>query len=524
MSVPYDLGHFTHLNSDDSDRNVSQWNKELLRVGGFLARAVYELKLNSIGKLWSGVMSGTPVEDEAAEATRARLQSHCLHVLLFFTFHPTTPSIVVSKQFRAAFFSAGVTANYPFPIISTLGVRSAQDVRVFNPTVTGFLKNTPMLPPEVVQEAKVMLAALRERGLCSDVTFQDVLEELKGRNLDEQEAVALLKWLVGPAVDLTQVDRPELRTAVLGAAVICVKDVGNGDKANQEKVIPLAAIRTYVNPRSSVIPLGSPLPSHTIPFSISKYLGAADFKGLFGWTELTVLDWIKYLVEPTPRKKTGVDITLDPIFAERVIGVLARVWPSMNSSHRTEACQKLGAVPCIPTDAGLKQPGEAYFAIAHLFPDLPIIVMPEGTSIKGDVEKVLVALGVRKHVDLQIVISRCVLGSFALFGPLLLNQTSCGYSMLHSGDWSAADLIKYFVSIRGTLTTKEIERLKEAATFMPEGENGGGEAQGGSASKRHMAKDLYEPVGTLRDLGLPVVLWGQQAKWRSHSEEGKEQV
>lgn len=353
-------------------------------------------------------MNGTSTEDEAAKATRAWLQSRCLHVLLFFTFHPTTPSIVVSEQFRAAFFAAGSTANHPFPIISTLGVRSAQNVRVFNSAFTGFLKNTPMLPPEVAREGKLMLAALRERGLCPDVTFQDVLDELKARILDEQEAVALLKWRVGLDADLTRAHGRELRQAFLGAAVFCIKEEANGDKASQDKVIPLAAIRTYVNPRSSVIPLDSPLPSHTIPFSISKQLGTADLKGLFGWTELSVLDWIGYLVDPNTRKETGVDIALDPIFAERVIGVLARAWPSLNPSQQKEVCQKLSDVPCIPTRAGLKLPGEAYFSNAHVFPDLPIIVMPKGTSIKGPVEKVLVALGVRRHVDLQIVFSRYV--------------------------------------------------------------------------------------------------------------------
>ncbi|KAF8604785.1 hypothetical protein BDV93DRAFT_440059, partial [Ceratobasidium sp. AG-I] len=481
------------------DRNVSQWNKELLYVGGFLARAVYELELSSISELWSGAMNGTSTEDEAAKATRAWLQSRCLHVLLFFTFHPTTPSSVVSEQFRAAFFAAGAAPNHPFPIISTLGVRSARDVRVFNSAFTGFLKNTPMLPPEVAREGRLMMAALRERGLCSDVTFQDVLDELKARVLDEQEAVALLKWRVGLDADLTRAHGRELRQAFLGAAVFCIKEEASGAKASQEKVIPLASIRTYVNPKSSVIPLDSPLPSHTIPFTVSKQLGNADFKGLFGWTELSVLDWIEYLVDPDTRKETGVDISLDPVLAERVIGILARAWPSLSPPQQKGVCLKLHDIPCIPTRAGLKLPGEAYFANANVFPDLPIIVMPKGTIIKGPIEKVLVALGVRRHVELQIVFSR----------------------MIHTGDWSAADLIKYLVAVRDTLTATEIERLKQTAAFMREEATATGDTKGDSPPKRHMAKDLYEPVGTLRDLGLPIILWGEQARWRSNSEEAK---
>jgi len=265
-------GGFACLIVSNSDRNVSQWNKELLYVGGFLARAVYELELNGISELWSGALSGSSTEDEAAKTTQAWLQGRCLHVLLFFTFHQTTPSTVVSEHFRSAFFAAGGTSNHVFPIISTLGVRSARDVRVYNSAFTGFLKNTPMLPPEVAREGKLMLAALRERGLCLDVTFQDVLDELKARILDEQEALALLKWRVGLDAELTRAHGRELREAFLGAAVFCIKEEGKDGKTNLDKVIPLAAIRTYVNPKNSVIPLDSPLPEHTLPFSISKQL------------------------------------------------------------------------------------------------------------------------------------------------------------------------------------------------------------------------------------------------------------
>ncbi|CAE6464621.1 unnamed protein product [Rhizoctonia solani] len=448
------------------DRNVSIWNKELLYIGGLLARAVYEIELSNIGELWTGAMGSTTADkdDEGDKTLRTWLQSRCLHVLQFFTFHPTTPSSIVAEQFRSAFFTSGAMANHSFPIISTLGVRSAKDVRVYNAAFTGFLKNTPMLPPEVAREGRLMLAALRERGMCTDVTFQDVLDELKARILDEQEAVALLKWRMGLDSELTKTHARELREVFLGAAIFCLKEEGK-----QDKVVPLASIRTFINPRTSVIPLDSPLPDHTLPFAISKQLGNADFRGLFGWTELAVPDWITYLVNPTTRKETGVDITLDAVFAERVLGVIARAWPSMNAAQQQDVCTKLSDVPCIPTRAGLKIPAEAYFSNAHVFPDLPIIVMPKGTAVKGTLEKVLVSLGVRKHVDLQIVFSR----------------------MIHTGDWSTADLIKYLVAVRDTLSSLEIDRLKQTSAFMREGEDGNGKPT------RYLARDLYEPVETL---------------------------
>ncbi|KAF8752076.1 hypothetical protein RHS01_07718 [Rhizoctonia solani] len=389
------------------DRNVSIWNKELLYVGGLLARAVYEIELSNIAELWTGAMSSSTSDkdDEGDKTLRTWLQSRCLHVLQFFTFHPTTPSSVVAEHFRSAFFTSGAMANHIFPIISTLG-------------------NTPMLPPEIAREGRLMLASLRERGMCTDVTFQDVLDELKARILDEQEAVALLKWRMGLDAELTRTHARELREVFLGAAVFCIKEEGK-----QDKVVPLASIRTFINPRTSVIPLDSPLPEHTLPFVISKQLGNADFKGLFGWTELGVPDWITYLVNPTARKETGVDITVDAVFAERVLGVIARAWPSINATQQQDICTKLSDVPCVPTRAGLKIPSEAYFSNAHVFPDLPIVVMPKGRLSR-------------------IVFSR----------------------MIHTGDWSTADLIKYLVAVRDTLSSLETDRLKQTSAFMREGE------------------------------------------------------
>ena len=482
------------------DRNVSQWNKELLYVGGLLARAIYEIELGNIGELWSGALTGSGTDDETAKTTKEWLQSRCLHVLKFFTFHPTTPSSVVAEHFRAAFFASGAASSHPFPIISTLGVRSARDVRVYNAAFTGFLKNTPMLPPEVARDGKLMLAALRERGLCMDVTFQDVVDELKARILDEQEAVALLKWRMGLDAELTRTHGRELRETFLGAAVFCIKEE-KSDKTTVDRVIPLSAIQTFINPRNTLIPLDSPLPNHTLPFAISKQLGNADLKGLFGWTELSVPDWITNLIDPATHKETGVNITLDAVFAERVLNVIARAWPSMNAVQQQYICTKLHDVQCIPTRAGLKIPGEAYFSNAHVFPDLPIIVMPKGTAVKGAVEKVLVALGVRRHVELQIVFSR----------------------MIHTGDWTAADLIKYLVAVRDTLSALEMDRLKQTAAFMCEGETGKAEGDGTSkvAPKRYMARHLYEPTDTLRNLGLPILSWSEQVKWRSNSEEAK---
>jgi hypothetical protein len=89
------------------------------------------------------------------------------------------------------------------------------------------------------------------------------------------------------------------------------------------------------------------------------------------------------------------------------------------------------------------------------------------------------------------------------------------FSMIHTGDWSTADLIKYLVAVRDTLSSLEIDRLKQTSAFMREGEDENGKPT------RYLARDLYEPVDTLRDLGLPILFWSPTVKWRAGSDEGK---
>lgn len=61
----------------------------------------------------------------------------------------------------------------------------------------------------------------------------------------------------------------------------------------------------------------------------------------------------------------------------------------------------------------------------------------------------LLALGVRKHVELQLVFTR------------LLGQ---------DGGWSHVDVVRYLVSVKESLAPNELERLKKTAWILKEGE------------------------------------------------------
>lgn len=89
--------------------------------------------------------------------------------------------------------------------------------------------------------------------------------------------------------------------------------------------------------------------------------------------------------------------------------------------------------------------------------------------------------------------------------------------MIKTGDWTIAELVKYLVAVQSTLTPTETDRLRATAAFTKE------EAENTTDIKkaRYKASDLYEPSDAFRQLGLPIIAWGQHPKWRTNSEEGE---
>ena len=94
--------------------------------------------------------------------------------------------------------------------------------------------------------------------------------------------------------------------------------------------------------------------------------------------------------------------------------------------------------------------------------------------------------------------------------------------MIKTGDWTIVDLVKYLVSIQSTLTPQELERLRHTSAFLKEGADKEPPLPStGRKVQRHKAMDLYEPVDTFRELGLPLIDWGVDNRWKPSSDEGE---
>ena len=474
-------------------------------MGGFLARSVYEFELDAIKKLWDSAAAAKGPGGLPDEEVQTRLRGRALHALKFFTFYRSTPSPVVSNLMKAAFF--GCASIHPFMIISSEGVRSASQVFIHNPEFSGFLKRLPVISDDLIDGAKTMIAALRSRGMIRNITFVDILDELCFRPLSETEMVACLKWWIGVARQRSNRTILQERSQLLDALVLSIT-------GPPEKSMKMCNARTFLNSRAggAIIPT-NPLPSTVLPTSITGPFDPDVLVSVFPWKEFSIIDWLRYVTDPKMAAANAeFDISHSIPWAERVFSVIARAWSSLGKSTREDVTQILSPKSCIPTSTGLKKPDQAYFPNVNMFRDLPIVTLPS----EGALEEVLQSLGVRKHVELQIIFDRYDLSLFEL------DSLNFVVRMIETGDWTTFTFVKYLVSIRSTLTVQEIRRLKEIPAFFVEGA-GKEESTAWTTPKvrRFRAKDLYEPTDFFRDLGLPIIDWGANNQWRWSSDEGK---
>ncbi|KAG8215924.1 hypothetical protein J3R82DRAFT_7898 [Butyriboletus roseoflavus] len=470
------------------DRNVAVWNKELLYVGGFLARTAYELELSNIQNLWEGAAKSNGSPDfRPPEELEGWLLQRFIHVLKFFTFHHSTPSSEVSRLLETSFYGCSTLS---LRLLSSTGIREAPDIKEFDPVFSKFLKHLPVLPQTVIQEGAHTIKALQAQGMLSPITFVDVLQELRKHPLSEEELVACLKWWTSLKQDSTDVNMAQIRVQLLSAAVLSSAD---------GRVLPLSSVQYFINTKTlgTHIPFDGPLPVTLMPLNVTKHFTPLELTN-FNWAEFTIINWLQHVSQPNVMSANpDHDFTKSIDWAERVLTILSRVWSSLSNEMHTSAKKVFAGKKCIPTSCGLTSPELSYFPNTNmiLFGDLPLVQFPSGLVIKGQMERLLSFIGVRKHVDLQLVFDR----------------------MVKTGDWSISDLVGYLVQVRDTLTTEEFAKLASTAAFPMEG----APPAAGKKKPRYCARELYEPTNTFRQLQLPILDWGEKSRWRNNSEEAK---
>ncbi|KAI9486689.1 MAG: hypothetical protein EXX96DRAFT_496731 [Benjaminiella poitrasii] len=503
---------------DFTDRYISIWNKELLAVGGLLARLVYNDEMDQISRLYRELVGYTSEVDksknEAQESAKIILEKRAAHALHAFTFQHSTPSSVVGKVHEERFFSA---CKVPLDVMTSHGIQPITATRTvpdktslvghaITELLDKFIKTVPTITPIVYQECKESLAKLTKLNLLYPLGMDDVLKELNLRSLKEDEMVACMKWWIEcnrgntsiPESTRTSID-DLVRTRFLEAAIM--------DRGNDQELLQLSQTKWWLNPK--IIPLDIAIPEDTMPFSISKNFSNNDLALYFGnMNELGIVHWVQFIVDKKPELETS------SAFAERVLTIISKQYTHISTKSQGDIITLLKNKKCIPTKLEMKEAHESYFPSVNLFNDLPIYVFNQPRNVS---ESLLTALGVRKHVELQMVFDR----------------------LISDGSWSHVELIKYLTSVQSTLSETEVRRLRGTPIFTKEGEEPRSkdievpttklgddgkpimEKKTKKIYKRYKASDLFAPTDICIDLKLSIIYWPNNTRWRPNSDEAK---
>jgi hypothetical protein len=373
-----------------------EWNQELLYGGGFLARLVYEQEIRKVQEAWPTVNVATV--DARASASREK----ALYAMRYFTFQPSTPDAKVARILQEAFFDCfDHSSNVHFPILTNSGIRNTKDVREIHADFASFMKTVPTQLPTSPGDPPNLVDTLPEKYGVRTYTCSDVVKELQGRILQEDEMIGCLRWWVGFISSLEIDEERETTLTFLSS----LTDNAKSRIGNSTRVIELRNITKFVDGNIWLPWLQSDdaLPPDTIPFSFTRPLDRRHISPSLLGQPMTVVDWLSHLI--SPQIDAAHDIRKNSAYSNRVLSVLGNIWPMMSSDMESEAKDLMQDFPWIATNLGFRPPGGAYFPEADVFRDLPVVSV---NLFDQQILTVLGEFGVKRHLKFEELFAKCV--------------------------------------------------------------------------------------------------------------------
>lgn len=419
---------------DMSNAFVKDWNEQLLYMGGAICRVVYENEMTGVSQFEG--------DDQ--------LERAC-HTMSRFEFDRSTPDASVGVWISAGFWSSSSYLSVP----TTNGIKYSSEARVTDEPL--FLKLVNQIPQKCRKEVPKFIENAAELGLLKNVDYSDIVDEVQGRAISPEEFVMLSRWC-STNIRTKKLSKAHLQT-LLGATVI----------SNEKTTIPLGLINRFQNRWTLSNEL--PLPESCIPYEFIKHIPSSDLD-LFQWKELSVLEWLDYIVCNRNSLLEKQNLVLSAEFATVVLKKVSDYWHTFNIDQKEIAFKLLRPINCIPTQLGMKQPHEAYLKEIPLFPYLPV-KSPELTASYD----FLFRLGLRESVDMAFVLE------------ILHNPEKAPFK------WTTVDVVKYLTANRKSLKASDWDLLRKGAFF--EGLDG----------KLYQVNQLYAPHKDLVTMNFQTLKW-----------------
>ena len=489
ISAPSVIPTVERESIDLNARWVRTWNMEMLRAAGVICRLAWSGEMDTVRDNLSRTLASAGKSKVGKEQILSVLPE-AIHVLNTFTFRESTPSSHVGTLVEEAFWTCNKKAS--IDLLSSCGVLSSQDVRLAVEDLS-FVEGIPVLPETLVERASGFIKKLTDFGIITEITISDIKKELDTKPLTATQLMQFLLWL-GHKARINDIDSVMIQS-LLNVAIANITDEGT----EQARVLVLGNIKHFVNP--SRIPADMPVPPNTMPFKFTKNLSKIELDAL-GWEDLQMVPWLRWLVENIGGHgglSKEHDLTEVPAFAGMVLPIISKQWEGLSQSSKTTVVELMSSRTVIPTKLGMRKPSEAYFPSVKLFDDLPVI-----SGLHSVKDKVLIAFGVRKTIELGVVFARLMATS----------TNSEKGSQSPGGRWSHVDLINYLASVRNDIPSDDIKRLKSTPLCPAEDSH----ASKGT-SRRYLVSELFEPTDELRSLNLPLLQW--PGLYRPASAEGR---
>ncbi|CAG8684217.1 uncharacterized protein OCT59_009731 [Rhizophagus irregularis] len=313
---------------DFAEQTLAEYNNEMLCLGGTLSRILYEYEMAQISNFYNEIISSDIEKIEKNEITKQPekhtpepkmkrslhkwlikrfkssnhiptmqflsphhelLEKWTAHVIAHFTYNASTPNVQVSKIVETQFFNC---LKQNLHILSTNGIHPITNVRLPNPEMAGFIKTVPLIPKSLLEQCEPFFNKAKNTNLTVELSFEDVLVELKSRTLSEEEIIKLLKWWISYLSKGNQYDTRLLKFTRIN-----------------DSSQTLDTIKFYLNPHkiSSYIDI----PFEVIPYNISKNFTQQELTDILKWTELPLINSEKLIVN-------NPGLEPDPKFAEKV--------------------------------------------------------------------------------------------------------------------------------------------------------------------------------------------------------------
>lgn len=210
ISTPSIIPTVERESIDLNNQCIRAWNIELLRAAGILVRVAWNCEMVNLSQMLSTKMITSGRKDVNKDDIRSVLPnamfvqyvlsihkpalwmlelSNLLHTLTFaaskaFNFVESTPMSEVGNLIEEAFWTCN--KNMSIDILSSRGVLPSSDVRILVEDLE-FIDTIPTLPAELATFGVVK--RLREHGVITDVTTNDIKSELEGKALNASQLV-----------------------------------------------------------------------------------------------------------------------------------------------------------------------------------------------------------------------------------------------------------------------------------------------------------------------------------------------